>query len=234
MVQPLFSKDLKFLKKSLTLSKDGKEYAKYFGGAALFEKRLYDQVVSSLFSKDIRTEDEFFAYAEKVACEIIQTGNEKLNCIQNVLTAYHNARSGLYELETANKANATLIDFFRMLREELNQLVPENFMELYENERMMHLERYLKAIIIRAQRGMVNFEKDQAKGKEILVHMSRLNEFLKGLSPHVSQEKRAAIEEYFWLIQEYKVSLFAQELKTAVPVSPKRLNQKSKEIERMV
>jgi ATP-dependent helicase HrpA len=35
------------------------------------------------------------------------------------------------------------------------------------------------------------------------------------------------------LIEEYKVSVFAQELKTAVPVSKKRLEKKLKEIERM-
>jgi ATP-dependent helicase HrpA len=36
------------------------------------------------------------------------------------------------------------------------------------------------------------------------------------------------------MIEEFKVSLFAQELKTAFPVSRKRLEQKEKELERMV
>ncbi len=57
---------------------------------------------------------------------------------------------------------------------------------------------------------------------------------LKELRPGASPEKKAAVEEYFWLIEEYKVSLFAQELKTAVPVSKKRLEKKLKEIQRMV
>jgi ATP-dependent helicase HrpA len=35
------------------------------------------------------------------------------------------------------------------------------------------------------------------------------------------------------LIEEYKVSLFAQELRTAVPVSEKRLRERMMEIERM-
>jgi ATP-dependent helicase HrpA len=35
------------------------------------------------------------------------------------------------------------------------------------------------------------------------------------------------------MIEEYKVSVFAQELKTALPVSPKRLEEKIREIERM-
>jgi len=229
----LFSKDLKFLKKSLTISKEIKDYTKYFGGISIFEKRLYDRVVEELFCKDIRTEQEFFSYAESVACEIIKTGNEKLKIIISVLKAYHEARTTLYDLETAKKANQTLTDFFKTLRDQLSRLVPENFIELYDNERMSHLERYIRAIMIRVQRGMVNFEKDQAKEKDVRIYTDCLNKFLKSLSPHVSEDKRAAIEEYFWLIEEYKVSLFAQELKTAFPVSSKRLEQKSKEIERM-
>jgi len=46
--------------------------------------------------------------------------------------------------------------------------------------------------------------------------------------------KKKAIEEYFWLIEEYKVSIFAKELKTAFPVSEKKLDKNLKEIERMV
>jgi ATP-dependent helicase HrpA len=36
------------------------------------------------------------------------------------------------------------------------------------------------------------------------------------------------------MVEEYKVSVFAQELKTAIPISEKRLEKKLKEIGRMV
>jgi ATP-dependent helicase HrpA len=36
------------------------------------------------------------------------------------------------------------------------------------------------------------------------------------------------------MLEEFKVSVFAQELKTAIPVSAKRLDRKLKEIDRMV
>ena len=54
------------------------------------------------------------------------------------------------------------------------------------------------------------------------------------LSDTASTEKRAAVEDLFWLIQEYRVSVYAQELRTAVPVSLKKLKKKIKDIERMV
>jgi ATP-dependent helicase HrpA len=56
----------------------------------------------------------------------------------------------------------------------------------------------------------------------------------KDLSVYASQEKRQAVEAYGWMVEEFKVSLFAQELKTPFPVSAKRLEEKRKEIDRMV
>ena len=38
-------------------------------------------------------------------------------------------------------------------------------------------------------------------------------------------ERAARIEEYRWLIEELRVSLFAQELRTPFPVSAKRLHK---------
>jgi ATP-dependent helicase HrpA len=43
-----------------------------------------------------------------------------------------------------------------------------------------------------------------------------------------------ALEEFRWMIEEYKVSVFAQEIKTAFPISRKRLEKKVQEIERIV
>jgi ATP-dependent helicase HrpA len=47
------------------------------------------------------------------------------------------------------------------------------------------------------------------------------------------EEKKKLIEELFWMIEEYKVSLFAQELKTPYPVSPKKMNRLIEEIEKL-
>ena len=137
-------------------------------------------------------------------------------------------------MENANKPGSNTAQFFNGLRNELSRLVPERFMNLYDNERLTHITRYIKAIGIRAQRASVNFEKDELKAKKLKIYVDRLDEMLKKLSTFVSEEKKLAIDEYFWLIEEYKVSIFAQELKTAFPVSEKRLDKKLKEIERMV
>jgi len=47
----------------------------------------------------------------------------------------------------------------------------------------------------------------------------------------ISEEKRAAVEELRWMIEEFKLALFAPEIKTAFPISAVRLARKIAEIE---
>jgi ATP-dependent helicase HrpA len=229
-----FSKDLKFLKKSLALPKKAAKIADYFGGAGRFEKMLYQTVVNTLFRKNLRSKEAFDSHAESVAPDIITSGRELLDKSMTVLAAYHETRTIIYSLETTHGKSETAKQFLKEQREQLARLVPETFVQLYSTDRFVHLVRYLKAIEIRAQRAFVNFEKDQAKAEEIGLFIAGLNTMLKDLGLGASPAKRAAVEEYFWLIEEYKVSLFAQELKTAAPVSKKRLEKKLKEIQRML
>jgi len=229
-----FSKDLKFLKKALTLPKKKEKTANYFGGAKRFEEKLYKNIINTLFCKNIRSRDAFYSHAESVAPAILSSGRKLLDRSLSVLEAYHETRTVLYSLEIACRTNPAALKFLEDLREELAKLVPATFMDLYDTDRLIHLVRYIKAMGVRAQRALVNFEKDREKEKQVRFFTERLNKLLQELSPAASAEKKAAVESYFWLIEEYKVSVFAQELKTPVRISKNRLEKKLQEIERMV
>ncbi len=115
----------------------------------------------------------------------------------------------------------------------MSHLVPHNFIELYDRPRLGHVVRYLRGLAVRARRAIVDPEKDRAKSQDLQPYVDRLRGLLQTLSPQSTAEKRQALEELAWMIEEYKVSIFAQELKTAVPTSPKRLDEKIRETERM-
>jgi ATP-dependent helicase HrpA len=229
-----FAKDLKFLKRQLVLPADKSALADYFGGRRQFEKQLYRHYIQTLFSHDIRSQKEFYDHAEKTWPKIISGGRELLESTLPVLTAYHETRSQINKSQGGNRVNPKILAFFDELLDGLVRLVPDNFVELYEKKRLVHLERYIRALMIRAQRAPVDFEKDQTKAAEVHQFADGLNRLLKTLSPSVSDDKRRATEAYFWMLEEYKVSVFAQELKTAIPVSAKRLRDKLGEIERMI
>jgi ATP-dependent helicase HrpA len=228
------SKDLKFLRKNLKLPKEAIQYADYFGGTRHFEKMLFETVIKRLLQKNIRNEKDFYIHAENVKSALISEGRKLSEMVIPVIEAYSKTRSNISKLERINRSNGKALSFLRTLKDEMTRLVPDNFINLYDRNRLIHLVKYVKAIDIRAQRALVDFKKDQIKLREIHVFTKSLDKMLQELSSRASKEKKDAIEEYFWLIEEFKVSVFAQELKTTIPVSKKRLEKKQKEIERMV
>jgi len=229
-----FAKNLKFLKRQLILPADVRFKADYFGGPKKLVQQMYDRVVEELFAKNIRSRKAFYAYADSVAAKIFPAGRELLDKIIPILNAYHDARSQIYKFQQTNRNNSTAFSYFEGLTRDLENLVPQAFVALYDTRRLGHIPRYIQAAAIRARRAVVDFEKDRAKSNEIIKFADGLNQILKELSPSISDEKRQAIEAYFWMVEEYKVSIFAQELKTAIPISAKRLGKKLEEIARMV
>ena len=106
------------------------------------------------------------------------------------------------------------------LREQLDALVHPGFVRNVEKERLSHFQRYLKAMRLRAERLRQDAARDQAKMLTVRIYWG---EYLKLAATRGQGD--AALSELRWLIEELRVSLFAQELKTAEPVSPKRLGR---------
>src|SRR5690625_2361008 len=66
--------------------------------------------------------------------------------------------------------------------------------------------------------------KDRQLLEEIRPHWERLEDYLQR-EGELQMELNDALREYRWAIEELRVSLFAQTLKTRMPVSTKRLNK---------
>jgi ATP-dependent helicase HrpA len=229
-----FSKELRVVKQQFVFNGDAEKAARYFGGSKVLENKLYESLIRDLFSVNIRKAQDFEAHAQSAGPMIAEKGAIKYGRTLGVINAFQECRAALYEMENADRNHTAIIAFLSGLRDDLARLVPENFVYLYPAERMEHLERYIRAILLRARRGIVNPEKDQVKAGELKIHLDRLKEIQDSLTDRTGDEKKAAADAFFWLIEEYKVSLFAQELKTPVKVSAKRLEEKYQEILRMV
>ena len=72
---------------------------------------------------------------------------------------------------------------------------------------------------------------DGRKTAEIAPFIDAFRAMTEAVSSRTTEEKKNAIEMYRWMIEEFKVSLFAQELKTAFPISAIRLKKKIREID---
>ncbi len=117
---------------------------------------------------------------------------------------------------------------FPTVRSELDELLPKAFLAKIRFQRLQHLPRYLRAMLVRAERARVNAPKDREKAAQIAPFQKKLAELQKRAA--VAPELADQIEEFRWAIEEFKVSLFAQELGTVRPISAKRLEQQAAQI----
>ena len=98
------------------------------------------------------------------------------------------------------------------LEEDLARLVPPDFLAWTPHNRLEHLPRYLKAMLQRGERAWLSPAKDAERAR-----------LLVPFRDWKSQVPEANYEAFRWMLEEFRVSVFAQELGTAQPVSAKRL-----------
>jgi ATP-dependent helicase HrpA len=227
-----FSKDVKFMERHLALPPDFQRVALYFGGKANFEKTLLDALRRDVFRKNIRSEEEYKSYVETVVRSLFERAHVLWAAVKPVLDAYQGVRASLYVIEQSIPANKAVAAMCASIRAELERLVPADFPVRVGIDRLSHLARYVEALGLRAERAKNDPEKDKHKAAQAEVYVQALAKVRKELDPDASPEKRQAVEDFRWMVEEFKVSLFAPELKTAVPVSPQRLTRRLKEINR--
>ncbi len=109
------------------------------------------------------------------------------------------------------------------LADELSSLVPSRFLERIDYDRLTHLPRYLKALLVRAERAALNPAKNLERLRQLAPYQDSLRK-LRAESKR-SPEALRQIENFRWMVEEFKISLFAQEIGTAIPVSAKRLDE---------
>jgi ATP-dependent helicase HrpA len=228
-----FRNDLRQLRKTLSPTGEMKVWAAAFGGVKALENALFDKVAEDLFAIDIRCKSDFFSLAETLRSRILPKGQDILQSAAPVLKGIYDVAEKFRLLEASNRFNRPFLAFLDDLRGELAALVPPDFLISHGSERLAHIVRYLRALAIRAEKGAVHLEKAISRAVEIGELAALVKELTDAGPPH-SDEKRSALEGLRWTIEEYKVSVFAQELKTPFPVSRKRIDSRMEEIRRMV
>ena len=89
---------------------------------------------------------------------------------------------------------------------------------------LRHYKRYLRGAQIRLERARLSPAADLKKEVLFAPYWAQYREAAK--PEYAAQVNSAALADYRWMLEEYRISLFAQELHTPEPVSPKRLDAK--------
>jgi ATP-dependent helicase HrpA len=110
---------------------------------------------------------------------------------------------------------------------QLQRLVGKRFLVHTDWAALQHLPRYLKAVVLRLDK----LRGDPARDATRLAELRPLEQRWLRKTADLRGARHARLEEYRWLLEELRVSLFAQELRTPQPVSSKRLDKAWSQIE---
>jgi ATP-dependent helicase HrpA len=130
-----------------------------------------------------------------------------------------------YEGMAAPRKSQERFDSFQA---HLDKVLPPDFLRVFDGKRLRDCQRYLKALLVRIERAHADPGRDALRAAQILVHEERLAS-ADGQQTFSSDYERV-LTEYREMIDEFRISIFAQELKTAFPVSLKRLDKKWREL----
>jgi ATP-dependent helicase HrpA len=189
-----------------------------FGDAA----SLKDQLLRVAFDRACMaaplpaTQAGFAQRCEQGKTRLSLLAQEACRLTGGILTEYQVLRKKLQGVKNFPQAQ-------REIEEQLAQLLPKNFVSATPPERLQHFPRYLKAVVLRLEKLRADPARDARWSAEFIpLWQTWLREDLKQRKQGVIDPQ---LEQFRWLLEELRVSLYAQELRTPVPVSVKRLQK---------
>ena len=184
------------------------------------QQELQQQILSMTFDRCClndplpANEAEFTARGKEAKNRLLLVAQEIARLIGNVLSEYQVLQKNLPQLKAHNQANQDV-------RAQLEWLIHKRFIADTPYERLQHLPRYLKALSLRIEK----LRSNPARDAQCMEQLQPLTQAWQKLRQAQQGNGDPRVEEFAWMLQELRVSLFAQELKTPVIVSVKRLEK---------
>jgi ATP-dependent helicase HrpA len=298
LLQWKFARDLAFFLRSYRIPAEYDAASRPLGGRESLERSLASALSRALFERDIRTEAEFNALSSEAPRRLFERGQTLLDAVLRAVKLAHSLRGELGQTGTGTagdrhqrhrspvsettrahdlgslsrlKKAAVSPAYLDEVREDLERLLPPNFLDFYPYERVLQLPRYLEAVKVRLERARIDPEKDRAKSEQVqpfALELARLERELARVAGREDGQRSGGeavrfryqvprqnggqapkgtgtegvcppclavlLDELRWMIEEFKVSLFAPEIKAAFPISAVRLARKVKQIDELL
>ncbi|MFB7251610.1 ATP-dependent RNA helicase HrpA [Microbacterium sp. NPDC056234] len=166
----------------------------------------------------VRTEAEFSRVRDEVNAGLVE---RLFACVSLVAKILMKARDIERDIKSQN--SLALLGPLNDIRSQLAGLVRPGFISATGTERLAHLPRYLDGMLDRLNILANEPGKDRARMTEY-ERMARVFEDAGGTIP-LPEDAPPTLIDTRWLLEEYRISVFAQRLGTAQPVSPQRIQK---------
>ena len=187
-----------------------------FGRCDDLKLDIINKTIDDVFLySSIHTENEFNSRLEKGKGSLHDKTKEWSELLTNILDEYRVIK------KLIKKPALSQLDTVADIQLQLSHLFSKNFITTVDREWLQQYPRYLIAINKRFDKSKTNAIRD----RQLRLEFSRLwDEYIKRQAAlvklHIESEQ---LNHYRWMLEEYRVSLFAQEVKTKFPISEKRL-----------
>jgi ATP-dependent helicase HrpA len=187
-----------------------------FGGADDLRRELVGALLERACLVDPLPSDaeSFAARVADARTRLNLVGQELARLVAEILAEH---AAAIRKLGAAKPPPAAAAD----LDAQLQALMPKRFVTATPPAQLRHLPRYLKAIGLRLDK----LRNEPARDAQKLAELSPLLQGWRRLAAQRRGQPDARLDELRWLLEELRVSLFAQELRTPTPVSVKRLQR---------
>jgi len=184
------------------------------------QQELQQQILAMTFARCClseplpKNETEFASRAKEAKNRLLLIAQELARLLVNVLNEHHAVQKSLPQIKAHNQANQDI-------RAQLEWLLHKRFIAETSFERLQHMPRYIKGIVLRIEK----LRSNPARDAQCMSQLQPLLQAWQKLRQAQQGKPDARLEEFSWMLQELRISLFAQELKTPVIVSIKRMEK---------
>jgi ATP-dependent helicase HrpA len=161
-------------------------------------------------------DDGFDTLRERVRSQLVGTVADTVTVVSRILTAVQAVESRL-----ASSRQPSLLAGLADIRAQLSGLVFPGFVSAVGRRRLPDVLRYVQAIERRLEKLPENPNRDKEWTVRVAAVQEAYQELLASLPP--ARREGEDVRQIRWMIEELRVSLFAQNLKTAYPVSEQRI-----------
>lgn len=222
------AQSVKYLRKQLLR---GNEYSLLLARAKLDREELVEDIIDGAFVDAMQLaerlpyqREDFTAMQAAGRANIVTSGTELESLIKAVLAVLGDVQRHLLALPARNAQ-----DTGKDISAQLKRLLEPAFVRDTPLLWLQQYPRYFKALRQRLERLAGQYPKDQ-KYTELLANLGQPLDELLAMRPLLLTLCEPAMA-YRWLLEEFRVSLFAQNLGTRQAVSEKRLRQKWVEVQ---
>jgi ATP-dependent helicase HrpA len=233
LYKSIFATELKQFAKDWTFPEQFTPKLFFMGGRKTASAILHDYILREVFelqSPQHPDRNRFSRNLERLKGRLGVLGIELLSQVLDVVRERHETRAVLDRFGRMASGNGAVLERLAVISGEVESLVPSDFLSRVSGRRLSLIPRYLKALRIRAERAYVAPEKDKTKELQYAPYKVKLIEIEKRILSRPSGQGLIFLNELAGMIEEFKISLFAPEIKTLFPISAKRIENKLQEL----